>query len=430
MGMKNIADSIFGVILAAVMMVAASAASGASKVTPALRDSVDDRGLTVSFLTCEPGPEIYELCGHEAIRVRGEGIDSVWNYGTFDFREPNFVYRFVKGETDYMLQGYPTEWFIPEYVARGSRVTEQDINLTREEARRFLRLLRKESEPANCRYRYNYVRDNCATRITERLEDAVGSETIYPDSVKYKTFREAMRYYHRNYPWYQFGIDMVLGRGLDIPVTAREGMFVPMVMERNIQKARFADGRPVVKARRVIYEGRGDVTLPPTPWLLSPLAVSLLIFIVSAVLAGVGFRSGRFCRWWWSLVFGCYGLIGCLVAFLVFGSAHEATSPNLMLLLFNPFQLLFAVSVWFRKLRAVNMTMGLYNIFGIGTLMLIWPFQSQSANPAFWPLAATAVVLGGACCFFIYRDNSAKPSGKRTGRITSKNKNQTATKRK
>ena len=30
-------------------------------------------------------------------------MDSVWNFGIFDFREPNFVYRFVKGETDYMV---------------------------------------------------------------------------------------------------------------------------------------------------------------------------------------------------------------------------------------------------------------------------------------------------------------------------------------
>ncbi len=34
----------------------------------------------------------------EAIRVRGDGIDSVWNYGTFDFTAPNFLYRFVKGD--------------------------------------------------------------------------------------------------------------------------------------------------------------------------------------------------------------------------------------------------------------------------------------------------------------------------------------------
>ena len=110
-------------------------------------------GLTVSLLTCSPGPEIYELYGHEAIRVKGEGIDSVWNYGVFNFKEPNFVYRFVKGETDYMCVGYPTEWFFPEYVERGSRVVEQELDLSDDEARTLLGMLRTNSLPENRVYR-------------------------------------------------------------------------------------------------------------------------------------------------------------------------------------------------------------------------------------------------------------------------------------
>ncbi|MDE7190470.1 MAG: DUF4105 domain-containing protein, partial [Muribaculaceae bacterium] len=85
--------------------------------------------LTASLITCWPGTEIYELYGHSALRIRGRGIDSVWNYGVFDFREPNFVGRFVSGKTDYMVMGYPFAWFLPEYRRRGSRVVEQDLNL-------------------------------------------------------------------------------------------------------------------------------------------------------------------------------------------------------------------------------------------------------------------------------------------------------------
>ncbi len=44
------------------------------------------------------------------------GIDSVWNYGVFDFNEPNFVGRFVSGQTDYMLASYPFPLFMAEYV--------------------------------------------------------------------------------------------------------------------------------------------------------------------------------------------------------------------------------------------------------------------------------------------------------------------------
>ena len=58
--------------------------------------------LAVSLITCEPGPQIYELYGHTAIRIRHmrTGDDVAFNYGMFNFNAPNFVMRFVLGETD------------------------------------------------------------------------------------------------------------------------------------------------------------------------------------------------------------------------------------------------------------------------------------------------------------------------------------------
>ncbi|MDE6400175.1 MAG: DUF4105 domain-containing protein, partial [Muribaculaceae bacterium] len=227
--------------------------------------------LTVSLITCFPGPQIFELYGHEAIRVRGLGRDSVWNYGIFDFREPNFIYRFVKGETNYIGAGYPFAWFLPEYQERGSRVVEQDLNLSQPEAQRLLSLLQTSILPENRRYRYNYVKNNCATRIYQMIDSVVTSQVIYPDSVVFGTFRNEMRAYNRNYPWYQFGIDLALGSGIDYPLNAREEMFVPVEMMRMADGARLADGRPLVRTTRIINEGNGDVTLGPTPWYATPL---------------------------------------------------------------------------------------------------------------------------------------------------------------
>ena len=59
--------------------------------------------VRVSLLTCAPGSEIYALFGHSAIRYENpsQNQDWVFNYGLFSFKDPNFVFRFVKGETDY-----------------------------------------------------------------------------------------------------------------------------------------------------------------------------------------------------------------------------------------------------------------------------------------------------------------------------------------
>ena len=58
------------------------------------------------------------------------GYDQVINWGLFDFEAPNFVYRFVKGETDYMCGTVPADYFINSYLRDGRTVTEQILDLT------------------------------------------------------------------------------------------------------------------------------------------------------------------------------------------------------------------------------------------------------------------------------------------------------------
>ncbi|MDE6442909.1 MAG: DUF4105 domain-containing protein [Muribaculaceae bacterium] len=349
--------------------------------------------LTVSLITCYPGPEIYELYGHEAIRVRGEGRDSVWNYGIFDFRAPNFIYRFVKGETDYMCAAYPFAWFLPEYEKRGSKVVEQDLNLTQTEAHALLKALQTEALPENRTYRYNYVKDNCATRILDRLDSAAGSPIVYPDSVAFGTFRNEMRSYNRDYPWYQFGIDIALGSGIDYPVSSREEMFVPVEMMMKVDRGRMLDGRPLVRESRVIYEGEPDATLGPgTPW-LRPFPVSCVLAFVVLCISLFNFKTGRITRWVYSLWFAILGMAGCVVWFLVFISVHEATSPNTLLLWLSPVQLVTAGAMAIKRLRRTGIIMAWYNIVAVVTTLVVWPFQHQSGNPAFYPLMGITLLL-------------------------------------
>ena len=60
----------------------------------------------VSLLTASPWhDEVYALFGHTAIRIQDDsvGVDAVYNYGYFDSSQPNFMYNFVRGKTDYVL---------------------------------------------------------------------------------------------------------------------------------------------------------------------------------------------------------------------------------------------------------------------------------------------------------------------------------------
>lgn len=354
------------------------------------------KDLTVSLITCYPGAEIYELCGHSAVRVRGLGIDSVWNYGMFDFNQPNFVYRFVKGETDYRGAAYPFSWFMPEYIRAGRTVVEQDLNLTPEEAQKMLEGLRVSVLPENAVYRYNYIKDNCSTKILNRMDSSTNLVIVYPDSAKYGSFRNEMRAYHEGYPWYQFGIDIALGSGLDKSTSNREEMFVPMELMENLDKAYFSDGRPLVKAKRVLYQGSDSAVLPPTPWYLAPLFWAWLLALGVGIVAAYNIINRRLFLPIYSVWFLILGLAGCLVAFLVFVSVHESTSPNILIFWLNPFQWLFTAGIWIKKLRPLAITMAWYNIVAVGLMIILCPFYRQSFNPAFFPLMLATIVLAGA----------------------------------
>lgn len=366
--------------------------------------------LTVSLITCYPGPEVYALCGHTALRVRSEQMDSVWNYGLFDFTRPDFVYRFVKGETDYNLGGYPFAWFLPEYVERGSKVVEQDLNLTQPEARRLLAMLRTESLPQNRTYRYNYVRDNCSTRVVTRLDTAASSRIVYPDSVRYGSYRREMRAYHGNYPWYQFGIDLVLGSGLDGALDARQEMFVPVEFMREAAGAHLQDGRRLVKATRVLNQGMPDATLPPTPWWLTPLFWGWIMFGIAVATALNDVLRRRTTAVVYSLYWLCIGVGGIVVWFLTLCSEHEAVRPNILKWWLEPLMLIGAVTVWMPQARVVTVGVAWLGLLPSVMLLMAWPFQPQSGNPAIFPLLGAGALLGAA-----YAINYAKLSYKDKG---------------
>src|SRR6202165_584994 len=62
--------------------------------------------LTVYLLTFGWGDIVWERFGHNAIwiRDRARGTDTTYNWGMFDFNQPNFVWRFVTGDTRYWME--------------------------------------------------------------------------------------------------------------------------------------------------------------------------------------------------------------------------------------------------------------------------------------------------------------------------------------
>ena len=349
--------------------------------------------VTVSLVTYYPGSEIYELFGHTEVRVTdSNGLDAYFNYGVFDFNAPNFVFRFVSGKTDYMCVGIPGNRYVGHFTP-GRKAVEQVLNLTPDEAQEVRRRLMRNIMPDSATYRYKYVSDNCATRPRDIIEAVLGSKLRWPaDSVK-STCRQVMAHYNRNYPWEQFGIDIALGCGLDTVLTARQRMFVPVLLMKAAEGAtidRNGHQEPLVKDAQVVNPGSDDgLALPPTAWPLTPMAVSLLLMAVAAGFSYRDIRHHRSTRWLDVTLWTVAAVAGGLVWFLIFISTHEATSPNVNGLWLHPLYALPAVAVWFKGSRRLMTGAFIAMIAAIAVAAACFATGVQAANAAFWPLMAT-----------------------------------------
>ncbi|MGN0219491.1 MAG: DUF4105 domain-containing protein [Muribaculaceae bacterium] len=366
--------------------------------------------VEVSIVNFYPGPDVYELEGHTALRVKSPDYDVAVSYGTYDFNSPNFIYRFVKGETDYRVVAYPWQPFADAYIRQGRRIVAHPVALDSAQTARFLILVDDNLRPENAVYRYNYVKDNCATRPLAIVERALGDSIVLEGSPKsgMTTFREAMRRYHANYPWYQFGIDLALGSGIDYPITLREATFAPATLDSVIASATVG-GRPVTRQTIVINDVAPDAAIEgPTPWYLTPLAVFTLLFIITVALTVRDICRRRVSRWFDSLLFGAFGLAGCLIAFLVFISVHEATSPNYLLVWLNPFCLIPAIFIWLKKAKTAVLSYQIVNFVVLVGLAAAWPLLPQSANIAFLPLLLCDMLRSASYVYITVKNKRQK----------------------
>lgn len=343
----------------------------------------------ISLITCHAGSVMYELCGHTAIRVQINGEDIAVNYGLFEFQTKNFALKFLKGETDYRVGAYPFNHFLVHYTNENRKIVEQELNLTPQQAWNLVTLLQINLLPENCVYRYNYVKNNCATKPINLIEQVVNDTITFKEpnieGAENWTYRDEMRHFHQNYDWYQFGIDLALGSGIDYTLPTREKMFAPEALESMMRGATITDSLgnkiPIVKTETIIHEG-APAQLPPTPFVLTPNFIFSLIGILTLMISAKDIKKKRVTRWFDSVIYGIYALASLFICFLVFISVNEATSPNFLILLFSPLCFIPAICVWIKKMSKIVNYFHLINIVALILLSVILLSDIQVGNAA------------------------------------------------
>lgn len=352
--------------------------------------------VRVSLLTCAPGSEIYSLFGHTALRYENptKGEDWVFNYGMFSFNTPNFVMRFVKGETDYQLGVIPFRYFEGEYAMRGSSVYQQELNLTSQEKENIIRLLEENYRPANRTYRYNYFYDNCTTRARDKVEQGIEGKVVYPKGVKERSFRQIVREYTDGHEWSAFGIDLCLGSEADEPIDERKQMFSPFYMlefARGAMIHRADTIVPFVKEEKLLldfsskdeelFEKDEEVFLP------SPWACALIWWVLTFVVTTLGIKNGKVYWLWDALLFGAQGIGGCVIAFLFFFSVHPTVGSNWLLMILNPLPLFYMPFMLYRAIKGKKDVFHVINAVVLTLFIVLMPFVQQKFNPTVLPLA-------------------------------------------
>lgn len=362
----------------------------------------------VSLVNFYPGSDIYELEGHTVLRISMPGTDSAISYGTYNFEQPNFVYRFVKGETDYWVTAVPWPLMEAAYRRDGRRIVSHRIDMTSAQKARLISLVKDNLREENRTYRYNYVRDNCATRPLRMVELAMGDSVMLgpapADAAGEVSFRDIMRHYHRNYPWYQFGIDLALGSGIDQKLDNREKAFAPVILDTQLTGAT-AGGRRLTASSTVLNDTAPDnAVLDPTPWYLTPMSAGISLLIIALLVTIRDIRRRKVSRWLDCTIYAIFGLAGLLITFLVFISVHEATSPNILLLWLNPLCFIPCIFIWINRCKVIIFSYQIVNFVALIALVCLWAAGFQTLNLAFIPLLLCDAMRSANYIYLTYKN--------------------------
>ncbi len=357
--------------LLAIIFSAGMRAQGSLQLSPEAR---------VTLLTCSPGDELYSVFGHSAIRVEDPltGLDAVFNYGTFDFSDPNFYANFVRGKLNYILSVSEFRHFEYDYLMEGRYIWEQELNIDNREKQHLFDSLVINAQPENRYYLYDFFFDNCATRIRDIFVEGIDREIVfnYDVLVSGKSFRELLMPYLTEKPWARLGINLALGLPSDKTATGWDYMFLPDHMMTLFEDARFKSEQtvPFTPGSNLILEGRD---LPRALTGYAPLWVFIIVLLITIYLSYRDLKKGAVSWWFDRVIFGVTGLLGLLIAFLWFGTDHQVTVWNLNIIWAHPFHLLIIFFMSYKHHHLIRYYF-MINLPILVLLLLSWPLNPQA----------------------------------------------------
>jgi hypothetical protein len=352
----------------------------------------------ISVVTIGPWQgELYSAFGHSAFRVHDPAnkLDLAYNYGVFDFNQPNFYLNFARGYLNYQLGVYPYPDFEYHYIYQNRYIYQQVLNLDSAQTQKLFDYLQWNSRKENQHYLYDYFYNNCATKIPYVVKH------VFKDSVEFNgshiktdyTIRELTDLYLQNQPWGDLGIDIGLGLPMDKKASPYEYMFLPDYVLKGFANATIKRGTgsvPLVKQTLRIYEATPEKFSKGLP----PVYVFSALFLLALWITYRDFKRGQAALLFDGIFFSVLGVVGLLLLFLWTATDHHAAAKNFNLLWALPTHLVAAIALvkkptWLRKyFLAVAILSAL--------LLVFWFFLPQKMHYALIPIVMTIILRSWA----------------------------------
>ena len=335
----------------------------------------------ISILTCDPGNELYSTFGHTGIRVMDPqlGLDSVFNYGIFDFKTEGFYIKFLRGKLDYILGKQSYSRFLREYNYYKRSVYEQVLDLDSIDRQKVYDFLTHNALKENRAYKYDFFFDNCSTRPKDVLEKSVGIP--FNTEPSNKSFRNLLDEFLPGLPWSDFGIDLVIGSIADRKATQFESTFLPAYFMKALD-TRKNGSTDLVKGKSTILDFSKEMqTRFKRPWFTPMLVFGILLCIEVLIFLFVKKKSRlviAYDRLWYIIM----GLASVLLLIMWFLTDHLATKANWNILWVHPFFLILG----FRKSYINNRILLLVSASLLILTLIGWSLIPQQFHYAFIPI--------------------------------------------
>lgn len=303
----------------------------------------------IGVMTMQPGEDYWARFGHNAIVVDlQDGTEPLsYNFGYFDFDQPGFLPRFLRGDMRYLAVALPLSQDLSGYASDSRGVSVQWLRLDAAQTDRLVNHLRAHVKPENATYRYDYFTANCSTKVRDALDLALQGHLASQLRSRSQglTYRfEALRH-ASDVPWLLWGMDLGLGPMADQPLSLWQQSFIPQRLAEVLQESRTNDGQPLVQQRDVLLPAGANAEASEPP---SLVLAGLMLGCLLSVLTWIGLRSGRVAALLTlTTLTSIVGLIGTGLLALWLLTDHVAAWRNANALLFNPvFAIVLGSGAW------------------------------------------------------------------------------------